>query len=218
MFTGIVQQLGRVEVLKKDVHYAELIVKAEATAKDLKIGDSVAINGVCLTVKEIRGDCFHLDVMPQTLRRTELGDLVSGSRVNVEAAVRFNAPLGGHLVTGHVDGVGVILKKIPRGNAVTVEIGAPREVLRYLLPRGSIAVDGISLTVVEVLPASFTVSIIPHTMEVTTLGIKGVGRKVNLEADIIGKYVEKFSKKIDKPSYLENLFISEGKGNVLRND
>ena len=157
----------------------------------IKLGDSIAVNGVCLTVTEFTSNTFIIDVMAETLKRTNLGQLRPSDRVNLERALRLGDRLGGHLVSGHIDGVGTILREEKQDIARILEISGPPSVLRYTLEKGSIAIDGISLTLVGVTDHSFTVSLIPHTAGLTTLGYKKVGDTVNLEADIIGKYVEK---------------------------
>ncbi len=163
--------------------------------EDVKTGDSIAVNGVCLTVTEHSRSHFTADVMPETYERTTLKSLSSGSQVNLERALRLADRLGGHLVQGHVDGIGTIINKTPRDIAIIYRIKAEPNILRYVVGKGSIAVDGISLTVVEAGEESFTVSLIPHTANLTVLGWKGEGEKVNLETDIVGRYVEKLTVK-----------------------
>ena len=158
---------------------------------ELNAGDSIAINGVCLTAVDLAGDSFVADAMNETLARSSLGDLAPGSSVNLELPLRATDRLGGHVVQGHVDGVGEVLDQHDDGFARRIRIGAPAEVLRYVVEKGSIAVDGVSLTVTEVDERSFTVSLIPETLERTTLGGIGAGRRVNLEVDVLAKYVEK---------------------------
>jgi riboflavin synthase, alpha subunit len=158
---------------------------------DVKLGDSIAVNGTCLTVVDFGETWFTADVMPETVERTALAGLKSGDTVNLERTLRVGDRLGGHIVSGHIDGVGVIRSKETNDNAVVVRIEAPAAVMRYIVAKGSIAIDGISLTVVAAGADWFTVSLIPHTAAATTLGVKGVGAPVNLEADVIGKYVEK---------------------------
>lgn len=160
----------------------------------VKLGDSIAVNGTCLTVVEFGDNWFAADVMPETVDRTALAGLKSGDGVNLERALRVGDRLGGHIMSGHIDGVGVIRAKEKNDIAVVVRIEAPPAVMRYIIHKGSVAVDGISLTVVDTGPDWFTVSLIPHTAAMTTLGFKGTGAPVNLEADVIGKYVEKLMK------------------------
>ncbi|MEK7817210.1 MAG: riboflavin synthase, partial [Actinomycetota bacterium] len=159
-----------------------------------EIGDSIAVNGACLTVRELGDGFFEADVMPETLRRTNLGNLKPGGVVNLERALSLSARLGGHLMLGHVDGTGRVVSVRPEGTAVVYTMTASESVRRYILPQGSIGVDGISLTVTELGGENFSVSLIPHTVEVTTLGHNDAGYEVNLEADVIGKYVEKMMK------------------------
>ncbi len=192
MFTGIVEELGVIHGLELENASPSLGMKANVILSDMKIGDSISVNGVCLTVISFDSDSFKAEVMPETLRKTALLDLKRGDRVNLERALSLGDRLGGHLVSGHIDGVGMIRKKQRESNALVIEIQAPPEILKYAIPKGSMAVDGISLTVVEVMGDSFTVSLIPHTAEYTTLGFKSAGSRVNLEGDVIGKYVEKF--------------------------
>ncbi len=191
MFTGLVEELGKVRAVARGAKSVRLTVTAKAIMDGVKLGDSIAVNGTCLTVVEYGGDWFTADVMPETVERTALAGLKSGDAVNLERTLRVVDRLGGHIVSGHIDGVGTIKTKEANDNAVVVRIAAPAEVMRYIVAKGSIAVDGISLTVAAAGPDWFTVSLIPHTASVTTLGVKGVGAPVNLEADVIGKYVEK---------------------------
>jgi len=199
MFTGIIEELGKVTELNILPDSAQLTIEGAKVLEGTQIGDSIAVNGICLTVVRMQGKLFTVDVMAETLKKTNLKDCVRGTRVNLERALQLSTRLGGHLVSGHVDGVGTIHKITPVGIAKVFEITAPQELLRYILPKGSIAVDGISLTVVDLLPHSFTVSLIPHTRQETTLGFKGVGDMVNLETDIIGKYVARFLEKTETP-------------------
>lgn len=203
MFTGIVEEVGAIQNVKKGIKSSRLAIKAKKVINDTKIGDSICTNGVCLTVTNIAGDLFEADVMAETLRNSSLGELKSGSQVNLERALTLNKRLGGHLVSGHIDGVGQIISNLKEDNAVWVTIEAKSEILRYIIKRGSITIDGISLTVAYVDNKVFKVSIIPHTGEETTLLDKKVGNKVNLECDVIGKYVEKLlglaSNKEEKP-------------------
>jgi len=192
MFTGIIEELGTVRSVEVRGEGARLTVEAPGIVAGARRGDSVAVNGVCLTITERTETAFAADVMAETMAKTNLGQLRRGARVNLERALRLGDRLGGHLVTGHVDGVGTITGRERVGIATVVTIRAPQEVVRYLIPKGSVAVDGISLTVVEVRGDAFTVSIIPHTAAVTTLGFKQPGDTVNLEADVIGKYVARF--------------------------
>ena len=191
MFTGLIATLGTVERLAEGSTSCRLTVRAPQLLSGVKIGDSIAVNGVCLTVVHLRGDTFTADVMPETVRRTTLHLLQPGDRVNLEKALRPTDGLDGHIVQGHVEGVGTIQQIIPEGNARVYRIQAPGELLRYIVEKGSIAVDGISLTVTETDDSGFSVSLIPHTAKMTTLGYRSAGDAVNLETDILARYVEK---------------------------
>ncbi len=191
MFTGIVEEMGVVTNLAKGVTGMRLNILASTVLSDLSIGSSISVNGACLTVTSKAEREFSVDVSLETLSVTTLGSLAAGSPVNLERAMKLNERIGGHLVSGHVDGIGLIRTRRQDGNAVVLVIEAPKEVLRYCVPKGSITVDGISLTINDVTDRSLTVSIIPHTAKVTTLGIKQEGEQVNLESDLIGKYVER---------------------------
>lgn len=190
MFTGIVQELGTVEALDRDHDGVRITVSADL-AGALKPGDSVAVNGVCLTATSVRDHHFVAEVMNETLERSSLGGAQPGGRVNLEIPVRAGEPLGGHIVQGHVDGLGRVLGTAPDGFAHRVRIEADPELLRYVVVKGSITVDGVSLTVAEVDDRSFTVSLIPETLQRTNLGAVQHGTNVNLEVDIVAKYVEK---------------------------
>jgi riboflavin synthase len=191
VFTGIVEELGTVEWIKPVDDSARISVKGGTVTGDARHGDSIAVNGVCLTVVEVDGDTFTADVMGETLRRSSLGALVPGNRVNLERAATVATRLGGHLVQGHVDGVGEIVARVPGAQWETVRFSLPEKLNRYVVEKGSITVDGVSLTVVDVDDESFSVGLIPTTLALTTLGHKAVGDPVNLEVDIMAKYVEK---------------------------
>ena len=191
MFTGIIEEVGEITGLRQTGTSTVLGVRAKTVLGGTKIGDSIAVNGVCLTVVRLTGDGFDGDVMPETLRRTNLGKLKPKSRVNLERAMAADGRFGGHIVAGHVDGTGTITELKPEGNAVWVTVSAAPELLRYIVEKGSITIDGISLTVAYVDDSYFKVSIIPHTGEETTLLTRTSGYEVNLETDIVGKYVEK---------------------------
>ena len=214
MFTGLVAELGSVEKLAQQGNSFHLTVAATKVMQNLKIGDSVAVNGVCLTVVHLGDASFTADVMPETVRLTNIGLLHAGDRVNLERTLRLCDGLDGHIVSGHVEGLGTIASRRPDGIAMVVTITTPPELLKYIIKKGSIAIDGISLTVTEVTETSFSVSLIPHTAKETTLGFKDVGDRVNLETDIIAKYVERmlgFQKKeeplLDKNILFENGFM-----------
>ena len=191
MFTGIIEELGTVKALRREAGAARLILSAEKVLDGTALGDSICVNGVCLTVVEMNRTEFTADVAVETLRVTNLGDLQAGKKVNLERALQLSARIGGHLVTGHVDAVGRVREKREEGNGWRIFIDAPASVLRYVIKKGSIAIDGISLTVAEVDNAGFAIAMIPHTAKLTTLGFKTAGDSVNLESDIIGKYVER---------------------------
>ena len=191
MFTGIIEEVGTLVAIRRGAQSAQLTVAAPAIADGVGLGDSVAINGTCLTAVAREGNNLSFDAVPETIQRTSFRVARHGDRVNLERAVAAGQRLGGHFVQGHVDGTGV-LKSIRRNeNAHDLEIGIPPELVRYLIPKGSIAVDGISLTIVKTRSESFTVSIIPHTWEHTNLNRKRVGDLVNIEIDLLARYVEK---------------------------
>lgn len=192
MFTGIVEELGEVLAVEQTADSALLRVRGPGVAADARHGDSIAVNGVCLTVVTAADGGFTADVMAETLRRSSLGDLRAGSPVNLERAARLDSRLGGHLVQGHVDGTGAIIERIPGGGQwELVKISLPDELARYVVEKGSIAVDGVSLTVVDVADGWFSVGLIPTTLTLTTLGRKQPGDAVNLEVDVLAKYVER---------------------------
>lgn len=211
MFTGIIEEIGTVESLRNSPVSCKLHIGAYTVLEDTKIGDSIAVNGVCLTVTAMSDKGFTADVMPETLRRSSLGTLKAGSRVNLERAMAANGRFGGHIVAGHIDGTGKIKTHKSEGNAVIITISADKEILRYIIEKGSVAIDGISLTVTAVTESDFSVSLIPHTAKETTLLSKKAGDMVNLENDIVGKYVERLmnTKKSDisRDFLFENGFI-----------
>lgn len=194
MFTGIIEEIGEIQSIKKGDKSSRLLIKANKVLKDTKIGDSISTNGVCLTVTSISSNSFEADVMAETLRKSNLGDLKKLNKVNLERALSIKSRLGGHIVSGHIDGVGKIADFTKEDNAVWITIKAPTEILRYIVLKGSIAIDGVSLTVAYVDDEIFKVSIIPHTGDETILLNKKIGETVNLECDVIGKYVEKLLK------------------------
>ncbi|MFE3199786.1 riboflavin synthase [Embleya sp. NPDC059237] len=195
MFTGIVEELGEIVAIERLTDSARITIRGPVVTTGARHGDSIAVNGVCLTVVDDKVDpevaTFTADVMQETLDKSSLGALSTGSRVNLERPMVLGGRLGGHLVQGHVDGTGEILARTPGEEWEIVEIALPAHLARYVVDKGSITVDGISLTVVEAHDASFTVSLIPTTLALTTLGVKTVGDPVNLEVDIIAKYVER---------------------------
>ena len=189
MFTGIVREVGRVEAVEKRGESVRLVVRAPETAAAASVGDSVSLAGVCLTAVEVADGTVAFEAVPETLRRSTLGRLETGGGVNVEPALRAGDPLGGHIVQGHVDGVGRIRRVGDEG----IEVEAPPDVLRYCVEKGSVAVEGVSLTIAGLGESSFTVALIPHTREVTTLGGLAEGDDVNLEVDVVAKYVERLA-------------------------
>jgi len=191
VFTGLVEELGKVTSFARGQSSAQITLTAYKVLEGINIGDSIAVNGVCLTVVNYGKEYFQADMMWETLKKSSLGDLKVGDRVNLERALRLGDRLGGHLVSGHIDGVGTIINQQVVEIALVTEIRAPETVIKYMINEGSVAVDGISLTVAEVRKDSFLVSLIPHSAKVTTLGFKKKGDKVNLEGDLIGKYVER---------------------------
>jgi riboflavin synthase len=209
MFTGIVEEVGRVESIEPRAAGSRLRVGAPLAASDLRTGDSICVNGVCLTAVDAGARSFGSDVSPETLRRSSLGELKAGSPVNLERALRATSRLGGHIVQGHVDGVGLIESLDLLGdNNWWLRVRVPEELDRYLVYKGSLAIDGISLTVAEVARGIVSVTIIPHTYENTNLKGKRPGEKVNLETDVLAKYVEKMMQSIDtsrKPLTIDRL-------------
>lgn len=191
MFTGIIEETGRIKKIQKGRHSAVISIQAETVLEGTKVGDSIAVNGVCLTVTGLESGMFHTDVMHETLSRSALRNLVPGSRVNLERAMAADGRFGGHIVAGHVDGTGNIVRIENDDNAVWYTIQAEEEILRLVVEKGSVAVDGISLTVARTGNDWFSVSVIPHTSRETALRGKKPGDLVNLETDIIGKYIEK---------------------------
>ncbi|HEV2172087.1 MAG TPA: riboflavin synthase [Nitrospira sp.] len=191
MFTGIVEEMGAVISLDKTLAGTRMTILASTVMGDLKIGDSVSVNGICLTVVSKSERNFVVEVSPETLSVTTLGRVTAGAPVNLERPMKLNERIGGHLVAGHVDGVGTIRSRHQEGNAIFFTIEAPSEILRYCVTKGSITIDGVSLTINEVGDHSFSIAIIPHTAKVTTLGLKQINDTVNLESDLIGKYVER---------------------------
>jgi riboflavin synthase len=205
MFTGLIEGTGLVASVEEG-GMARLVVNAGRLAEGTEVGDSVSVNGVCLTVNETDARALVFYAMPETLRRTALGDVRKGDKVNLERAMTIGSRFGGHIVQGHVDGVGEVVDVTPEGDAELWEFSAPESVLKYTVEKGSVCVDGISLTLASVTESSFTVSILPQTKEATNLGGLSTGDRVNLEADVIGKYVERLlMPRVDK----ESLKISE---------
>ena len=212
MFTGLIEEIGTVESVKKSPKSATISIKAKKILEDMVPGDSIATNGVCLTVTSFTPNSFEVDIMAETMRKSNLNSLSPGNKVNLERALKLGDRLGGHIVSGHIDGTGTIEDFRQEDNAVWVSITAPPDILKYIINKGSIAVDGISLTVAYVDNKCFKVSIIPLTKDETTLIGKNIGDKVNLEVDMIGKYVERllsFKKDNTHNSNIDINFLSE---------
>jgi riboflavin synthase len=210
MFTGIIEEIGTVERINKTAMAIELTIAAQHILSDIHLGDSIAVNGVCLTVTSFTSASFTVDVMPETVKATSLQSLKKGSSVNLERAMSANGRFGGHFVSGHVDGIGKIAEKKRMANAVYYRISLPPHLLHYCILKGSITVDGTSLTIFGIDDASITISLIPHTMDYSVVGQKGVGDLVNIECDMIGKYIEKFTLR-EKPakSSITESFLQE---------
>lgn len=201
MFTGIVEEMGTIAGIQKGAKSAVLTIQAEKVFSDIHIGDSIALNGVCLTVTSFNGNTYTADVMNETLRRSSLGSLTIGSKVNLERAMAANGRFGGHIVSGHIDGTGTISKVEKDDNAIWYTIAAEENLMKYIVEKGSIAIDGISLTVAKRSDMDFAISMIPHTAKETVLSQKKPGDIVNLENDIVGKYIEQlmhYEKKEEK--------------------
>lgn len=200
MFTGIVEEVGQVRRITRGAHSAVIEIAAHSVLEGTKIGDSIAVNGICLTVTALSPQSFSADVMHETLDRSSLAGLASGSRVNLERALAVGSRFGGHIVSGHVDGTGRITRMRRDDNAVWVTVACDAALLRYIVEKGSIAIDGVSLTVADVTAQDFSISAIPHTFAVTVLRDRHEGDIVNLECDIIGKYVEKLLQPAETPA------------------
>jgi riboflavin synthase len=209
MFTGLIEEVGEITSVTRKGNSAQITVKARKILKDTKLGDSISTNGVCLTVTEKTSNTFTVDVMPETMNRSNLKNFKYGSKVNLERALRVGDRLDGHMVSGHVDGLGKIANYLKEDNAVWITVEADKSLLKYIIEKGSIAIDGTSLTVAYVDDRSFKVSIIPHTGEATTLLDKKIGDEVNLECDMVGKYIEKFMKFEENKSEESNSNLNE---------
>ncbi|WIW71848.1 riboflavin synthase [Anaerosinus gibii] len=212
MFTGLIEELGIVKAIQSGAKSIQLTITAKKVLEDVKIGDSIAVNGTCLTVVRYNQHDFTADVMPETVKRTVLSQLKIGDVVNLERTLALGDRFGGHIVSGHIDGIGTILSMTKDDNAIVVKIKVADHLLRYIIEKGSVAIDGISLTVVEVADSYFSVSLIPHSAQMTTLGKKAVGDIVNIENDIIGKYVERLlnlSVKEEKKTSISMDFLRE---------
>ncbi|MBW7957751.1 MAG: riboflavin synthase [Deltaproteobacteria bacterium] len=207
MFTGIIEDVGTVKHIEKKGPFGRITVETALPLNELREGDSISVDGACLTAAGFSGNAFSADVSEETLRVTTLGGLIAGSKVNIERALTLTRPLGGHLVTGHIDGVGSIKKMARSGDYLDLEIAVPPELMAQVVKKGSISIDGISLTIADLGPGCVRIAIIPHTLVKTTLLSKREGSRVNIETDIIGKYVEKFFNK--KESRITEEFLSE---------
>lgn len=192
MFTGIIEEIGKVRKIERQSNSIKLTIEANVILDDVKLGDSIATNGICLTVSSFSKNSFTVDVMPETVYRTNLNDLKVNDLVNLERALMLNGRLGGHIVSGHVDGTGRIVRKINDDKAVRITIEASKKILSMMVEKGSVTIDGISLTITDVTDADFSVSIVNHTQNETTITAKNIGDIVNIENDIIGKYISKF--------------------------
>lgn len=209
MFTGLIVEMGEVVSLVKKENGARLSLKAKTLSEDTALGDSISVNGTCLTVVEIKGNTLSFDLSGETLLSTDIGQLKIKDRVNLEPALRLDAKLGGHFVTGHIDGVGKIKSKTLTGEVYKIVVRTEERISDFLVEKGSVAVDGISLTVVDVFKDGFSIVIIPHTAHLTTIGFKNPGDMVNIEVDILGKYVSKFLSKGKDTGFMDTL-LREG--------
>lgn len=210
MFTGLIEEVGRMDSIFNGEKSLKLTILAEKILQDIKIGDSISTNGVCLTVVKFTNNSFTVDVMPETLRNTNLSKLKRGSIINLERALKLGDRLGGHIVSGHIDGTGNIIEFKVEDNATWITIETTRDVIKYIIAKGSIAIDGTSLTVVDVHENSFMVSIIPITKDETILLKKSAGDEVNLECDMVGKYIERFLNfKENKDSVIDLDFLKQ---------
>ncbi|MBN4069287.1 MAG: riboflavin synthase [Alkaliphilus sp.] len=212
MFTGLIEEIGTVVKIIKGSNSAKITIKAQKILEDIKLGDSISTNGVCLTVVDFKEDDFSVDVMPETIRCSNLKNLKQGNKVNLERALRVGDRFGGHIVSGHIDGMGIIRSFVKEDNATWISIETTEDLMKYIINKGSIAIDGISLTVAAVNDDFFKVSIIPMTKDETTLLSKQIGDEVNLECDIVGKYIEKlmeFKTKDETKSSIDINFLRE---------
>ena len=207
MFTGIVEELGTVSKVQKTDTGKQFTITANAIMDDLKVGDSVNVNGVCLTVTRHDEKTFNLDLVKETLKKSNLGDLKNESPVNLERAITLSTRLGGHILQGHVETVGVIMDKVRSGDGATLSVGIDPGFMRYCISKGSIALDGVSLTIASMSENIVKVALIPHTLEMTTLGAKDVGDSLNIETDIIGKYIERLMSFEDDDDQMEELLL-----------
>lgn len=210
MFTGIIEEIGCIKNIVQKNNALELVISANKIMNDINLGDSIAVNGVCLTVTKYDTKSFHVDVMPETYHATNLNKLKALDSVNLERALAVGGRLGGHFVTGHVDGIGEIIEVKPISNAITYKIKCNEDILRYCIYKGSIAIDGTSLTIFALDKSSLSISLIPHTVSHTILGDKKVGSSVNLECDMLGKYVIKMTDKQDHNKIDYDFLVKNG--------
>ena len=192
MFTGMIEGLGTITTIKSMGLAKRFIIDADFNLEKTRVGDSIAVNGACLTVVGISGKRFEVDLSPETLSKTTFGRVKTGERINIERALKLSNRVDGHLVSGHIDGRGIIKQQEVLGNSIRITVAVPEALLRYMIPKGSVAVDGISLTINRCGENSFDVSIIPHTAKLTTIGFKKNGDSINIETDMVGKYIERF--------------------------
>jgi riboflavin synthase len=210
MFTGIVEELGTISSMTQSGEAMKLTISAKQILSDVKLGDSIAVNGICLTVTTFTTTSFTVDAMPETMKATSLRMLKPSAKVNLERAMAANGRFGGHFVTGHIDGIGTILTKKQHYNAIYYKIAISDELLRYCLHKGSVAVDGTSLTIFDIDESSITISLIPHTVSESIIGEKKAGDIVNIECDMIGKYIERFiSKPVKRTDSMTESFLQE---------
>lgn len=214
MFTGIIEEAGKVNLINKDTKSAKINIQAKLVVEDLNVGDSVAVNGVCLTIIEFSKNHIVAEVMHETLEKTSIKILKNGDLVNLERAMKADGRFGGHIVTGHVDGIGKILSKKKDGIAEIIDISYPPEIAKYIAKKGSVAIDGISLTVVDVNESYFRLSLIPHSLKMTTLGFKMPGDIVNIEIDVLARYIERLfdskNKMKEKPEISKSFLFENG--------
>jgi len=209
MFTGIVEEIGTIARITRGADSSQIMIEAQEILADCKIGDSIAVNGTCLTVIAVDASSFVADVSPETFRRTNLGELKPGDKVNLERSLRLQDRLGGHLVLGHIDEVGIISRLQSEANATLMEVTVSDEAMRYIVFKGSVCVDGVSLTVANLSANAFEVSLIPYTKQITTMGVKRVNDKVNIEVDILGRYVERLLSQEPKQAEINLEFLRE---------
>lgn len=209
IFTGIVEDIGKVKAIKRGGQSMQLTIDSRKITDDIHLGDSIAINGVCLTVTSFSGSAFTVDVMPETVKGTSIQSLQLGHSVNLERAMPANGRFGGHFVSGHVDGTGIILRKRKLENAIYIDIGIAEELSKYCILKGSVAIDGISLTIFDIQPRQLTVSIIPHTLSETVLAIKKERDLVNIENDLLGKYVIQHAERQQKETPMTMDFLMQ---------